>query len=89
MILCAIMLFCFLFLVEAVFVKTWIEGIEILAVELVGQQTQVFTEALIVHDLSGSEEADRVDDVWIVAEAQDVVIGGSRFLLSKGYQCTT
>ena len=61
-------------------VKARVEGIEILAVELVGQQSQVFAEALIVYDLARSQEANRVDDVGIVAEAQDVVICRPRFL---------
>ena len=40
-----------------------------------------FTEALEVDDLALAKEADRVGDVVVVAEAQDVVVGLARLLL--------
>ena len=36
-----------------------------------------------MHDLSGSQESDRVDDVRIVTEAEDIIIGRSRLLLRR------
>lgn len=70
---------------KAILVVARIEGVEVLAVKLIGQQSQVLAEALVVYDLARSEEADRVDDVGIVTEAQDIVISGARLLLSKGF----
>ena len=72
-------------LFEALFVETRVEGVEIPAVELVGHQAEVLAEALIVHDLARSQESYRVDDVWVVAESQDVVVGRPRFLLPKDF----
>lgn len=62
-------------------IERGIEGVEVLTVQLISQQTKVLTEPLIMNNFSGSEEADRVDHIGIITEAQDVVIGGTRFLL--------
>ena len=74
-----------LLFLEAFDIVARIEGIEVPAVELIGQQPQVLAEALIMDDLARSEKADRILDVGIVAEAQDIVIGRARLLLSKGF----
>lgn len=66
---------------EAFFVKFGIERIKVAFVELVGQQPQVFAEALIVHDLTFAQKADRVLHVRVVRQPQDIVVGGARFLL--------
>ena len=72
----------YLFLLfEARLVKGRVEGVKILAVELIGQQAQILTEALVVHYLACPEEAYRVDNVRVVAEPQDVVVGCSSLLL--------
>ena len=69
-----------LLLFETAGVKARVKGVEILAVEPVGQQPQVLAEPLIMHDLARSEEADRVDHVGVVAETQDIVIRRPRLL---------
>ena len=81
---CLLLLIAFSFL-EALDVVARIESIEILTIGLIGEQSEVLAEPLIMHDLSGSQEADRVNDVRIVTEAEDIVIGRSRLLLSKGF----
>lgn len=68
---------------EAFGIKARVERVVVLAVELVGQQPQIFAEALIMHDLSRSEESDWIDHVGIVAEAQDVVICRARLLFCR------
>lgn len=73
----------FLVLLETRFVEARIKSVEILAVQPIGQEPQVFAEALVVDDFARSEEADRVDDVGIVTKAQDVIIGGTRLLLCR------
>ena len=69
-----------LLLFETAGVKARVKGVEILAVEPVGQQPQVLAKPLIMHDLARSEEADRVDHVGVVAEPQDIVIRRPRLL---------
>jgi len=81
----ALLLFSGFFpLFEARLIKRRIEGIEIPLIQLVGQQAQAFSEPLIVHDLACPEKADRVPDVVVVAEAEDVVVSRPCFLLRKG-----
>lgn len=69
------------FLIEAVFVIRGVEGIEVLAVELIGQQPEILAETLIMNNFPRSQKADRILYIRIITEAQDVVIGGSGFLL--------
>jgi len=72
-----------LIIFKTLFIERRVEGVEVPAVELVGHQAQILSEALVVHDLARSEETYRVDDVRIVAEAQDVIVCGSRFLFGS------
>ena len=74
-----------LIIFEALFVEGRVEGVEVPAVELIRQQSQILAEALIVYYLSRSEEAYRVYHVGVVAVSQDVVIGRASLLLSKGF----
>ena len=67
-------------------VKGRIERIEIFAVKIICGYPQAFAEPLVMNDLSLSEEAYRVYNIGVVAEAQNVVIGCARFLLSKSYR---
>ena len=70
-------------LLETVFVKALVESVEVFAVELIGEQSEVLSESLIMDNLTRSEKSDRVDDIRIVAEAQDVIVGGARLLLRR------
>ena len=57
-------------------VELRVERIEVLRVEIVGNDAQSFAEPLVMHDLARPQEADRVAHVRVVAaEAQDVVVG--------------
>lgn len=62
-------------------VKAWIESIEVFLVELIGNNSERFTEALIVSDFSLAQEFDNITNIGIVNQAQNVVIGYTRFLL--------
>jgi hypothetical protein len=70
-------------------IELGIEGVEVLAVELVESVPQSFAEALIVHHFPLPEEADSVLDVGIVGQAQDVVVGGAGFLFWYGQNGAT
>ena len=72
-----------LILFEALFVEGRVEGVEVPAVELICQQSQILAEALIVYYLSRSEKAYRVYHVGVVAVSQDVVIGRASLLLRR------
>ena len=69
------------FLFKALLIKGGIERIKVLAVQLIGQQAQILAEALIMHDLSCAQEADRIDHIGIVAIPQDIIISRARLLL--------
>ena len=66
---------------KTLFVKLGVEGVEILFVEPVGENSKILAEALIMHDLAFSEEAYSVLYVGIVTEPQNVVVGRPRLLL--------
>ena len=70
---------------EALFVEFGIEGVEVLFVELVGENSQVLAEALIMHNLACSEEAYRVLDVIIIAEPENVIVSRPRLLFRECY----
>lgn len=70
-------------------VKLGVEGVEILGIELVGCQAQPFTEALVVNDLALTQEADGIPHIGVVAEAQDVIVSGARFLFCCNCRRTT
>lgn len=66
---------------EAGFVKFRVKGVEIPFVKLVGQQPQIFTEPLIVHNLAFAQKTNRVLYVVIIRQPQNIVISGAGFLL--------
>lgn len=70
-------------------VKRRVERVEILAVEVIGGYAQAFSKPLVMHDLTLSEEAYRVDDIGIIAKPQDIVVRCAGFLLQKGCGSTT
>ena len=69
------------FVCRANFIKRRIASVEILSVEIILRDAQSIAEALVVNDLAGAEEFDRVADVGIVRKAQDVVVGSASLLL--------
>lgn len=70
-------------------VKFRVVGVEILVVQIVLDQAHAFTEALEVGQLALPQEADRIPHVGVVAEAQNVIVGGARLLLCCNHKCTT
>ena len=61
-------------------IKFRIDRVKILAVEIILDESERFAESLIMYDLAFSQETDRVEDVRVVAHADDVIIGGAGFL---------
>ena len=68
---------------KTLFVKLGVEGVEVFAVELVGEDAKVLAEALIVYNLALTQEADSVLDVGVITEAQDVVVCRPSFLFRR------
>ena len=66
----------------AALVKFRVEGVEVFAVKSVGGNAQGITESLVMHDLSFAEILDGIAHVGVVDQAQNVVVGDPRLLLS-------
>ena len=43
--------------------------------------SEAIAEALVMHDLTGAEEADDVLNVRVIGKAEDIVVSEARFLL--------
>ena len=71
------------------FVKGRIEGVKILAVQMILRNTEGVAEALIMHDLSLAQIFDGIPYVGIVTQPQNVVIGHARLLLWCYLVCAT
>ena len=61
-------------------IKGWIKGVEVLGIQLVGENAQPFAEALEMDDLPLPQELDGVPHVGVVGETKDVVVGHPSFL---------
>ena len=70
-------------------IKSRVEGVEILGVKVILGDAEGFTEPLEVDNLPLAEEADRIADLRVLDEAEDVVVGGAGFLLRCGLVRTT
>ena len=70
-------------------IKFRVDGVEVLAVQILLDESERFTESLIMYDLAFSQETDRVEDVRVIAHADDVVIGGAGFLFWGDLVSTT
>lgn len=64
----------------AMLVEGGIARVEVLGVHFIGGKPQAFTKPLIMDDLTFPQEFDWVADIWVVYQAQDVVIGGPGLL---------
>lgn len=51
--------------------------------------TLCFTKALVMNDFSLTQETDRIDDIGIVAETKDIVIGSAGLLFCCNHTSTT
>ena len=69
----------------ALLIKGRIHEVDVLLVQAVLGETQSFTEALEVDDLTGTQELDGVVDIRVVAQTEDVVVRDARLLL--WYDC--
>ena len=63
------------------FVVRWVEGVEILAVKIVLRYPHRITEALEMHYLALAQVAQRVDNVGVVGQANEVFVRRARLLL--------
>ena len=71
------------------FVKRRVGHIVIFAVQLIGGYPQPLTEALVMDNLPLPQELDWLDNIRIVYQAQNVVIGDPRLLLCCNHIRTT
>ena len=58
-----------------------IEGVEIAGVEVILNHAEGFPKPLIMDDLPFPEEADGGDDVGVIYQPEDVIVGGAGLLL--------
>ena len=63
------------------FVEGGVHIVDVFLVHLLTGQLQALAEALEMHHFPGPQELDDVVDVRIIAEPQDVVVGGAGLLL--------
>ena len=62
-------------------IKRRVEGVEILAVQMILCNAERIGKPLIMRDLSCTQELDRLPDVGIVDHTQNVVVGRACLLL--------
>ena len=62
-------------------VECRVEGVEIAAVQVILRDAECVSEALIVHDFAFPQVPQGIQNVRIVAKADQIVIGHTRFLL--------
>ena len=70
-------------------VKPGIKGIEIFTVHFIGQQAQRLAEALIVNNFALAQKLDRLDNIGIIHQAQNIIISDSGLLLWGDFVRTT
>lgn len=58
-----------------------IEGVEIAGVEVILNHAEGFAKPLIMDDLPFPEEADGGDDVGVIHQPEDIIVGGAGLLL--------
>ncbi len=61
----------------------------IFLIQLFPELLHTFAEALEVNDFPLTPEFDHIVHIGVVAEAQDIIVGGPGFLLWYDYKCTT
>ncbi len=62
-------------------VEGGIDGVEIAGVHVLLRNAECITETLIVHKLALAQVAQRIADIGIVAQTDQVVVGDTRLLL--------
>ena len=85
--------YCLIFvlrlLAELLHIEFRIDCVEVFGVKVILNDSQPFAEALIVHDFALTQEADWVQDIRVVAETDDVIVGRAGFLLWGDFVRTT
>ena len=69
--------------VTAACIKFRIAHIKVFAVKFILHHTQTFAETLEVYNLSCTKKTKGIADFRVFDKPQDIVIGGSRFLLGS------
>ena len=65
---------------SALLIERGVDCVKILAVKLFLSDSQSIAKALIVHDLTLTQVAQRVTHVGVIAQANEVVVGRARLL---------
>ena len=68
------------FLFVAALVKRGVDRVKVLAIKLFLRNAQSIAKALIVHDLTLTQVAQRITHVGVIAQANEVVVGRTRLL---------
>ena len=63
------------------FIKAWVESVEILGIHAVLSETDSVAKPLIMHKLAFAQEFERLAHVRVVNHSQKVVVGHARLLL--------
>lgn len=66
-----------------------VECIKVFAAQIILSDAQTLTKALVVYNLSGTQEADRISDLRILYQTKDIIIGGAGFLPCCNHVRTT
>ena len=80
MIICSLFFSIGITFFEAFFIKRGIKSVEVALIQFVGQQSQIFTEALVVDNFAFAQKPDRVFHVGVVCQPQNIVIRAARLL---------
>ena len=70
-------------------VKGWIKCVEIFGIQIFLNTAKSFSKALEVNDFPLPQELQHVVDVWIIADMQQVVVGGAGLLFWGDFVRTT
>ena len=62
-------------------VKGRIDIVDVFLAQAVLGKSQTFAKSLEVYDLPLAQEPDSIVDVWVIAEAENIVVGNASFLL--------
>lgn len=57
-----------------------VECVEVLAVQIILDDSETFSEALEVYDLPLAQEFDRFTNIRIIDKTQDIIVGRAGFL---------
>lgn len=70
-------------------VKFRVEGVEVFGIQVILDDPQAFAEPLEMHHLALPQEPDRITDFRVFDQAEDIVVGGTGFLLCCNHVRTT